>query len=443
MRGGSQRFRKGGLATWAILFALMGAFYVATFSFRNISDTDLTSYQTRALALHGDVDLTRYGDKIPNRRNVATHDGDRYSIYGIGVSLPVLPLYAILARTSVSDRTLQAVASISFVVAGALILLRLLLQLFPRAIAVGSTVIYAFGTTMWPVAAMGFFQTGPASLFQAIGLTGLFSRTKAAPALAGFGFAMAAFIRLPLFIPLFCVGVFYLVEERRKGFLFAAAAAPAIAAVLIQNRWIWGSWLSGGYSEAGVGFHADVPRALWGLMFGWYRGILAYSPILAVGIAGALLAVRRISSFVERRMIVLAVSSLAVILFTSRWSAWYGGTNQFGYRLLLDVVPFVVVLTAYGLARSERLRMIALLLGALSIMTMTFGAAPNDFGFDSGPLFPSALADTSLGQAWINFIHHPVGGVVRLLGVAGVGGLLFALAPERSDGQTADRVIAA
>lgn len=433
MLGRSERPFTKGLPAWGILFAVIAAFYVATYSFRNISDTDLNSYQTRALALHGDVDLTRYGDKIPKRRNAAQHDGSIYSTYGVGVSLPVLPIYAVAARTSAPDRVLQAAASIPFVAAATLILLRLLLRLVPRAVAVGATVIYAFGTTMWPVAAMGFFQTGPASLLQAIGLTGLFSRRRGGPVLAGFGFATAAFVRPAMIVPALCVGAFYLIEERRGAFLFAAAAVPAVVAFLIQNRWIWGSWVSGGYSEQGVGFHADVPRAFFGLLFGWYRGLFVYSPVLIVGIAGAVLALRKVKDFVDRRMVVLGISSVAVILFTSRWSGWYGGTNQFGYRLLLDIVPFLVVLMAYGAARSERLRTIALPLGVLSVMTMTFGAAPNDFGWDGGTIFPDEVSQTSFGQAWINFVHHPFGGVLRLIAIVGIAGLVYKLAPASEE----------
>ena len=414
------------IIVWAILFAAVAAIYIATFSFRNISDTDLNSLQTRALALHGDVRLDRYADKVPDRKNAAVHDGRRYSIYGVGVSLPALPIYAAAARLGASDSALQAAASIPFVAAGAVILFRALLRLFSRGIAVGGFVVYAFGTTMWPVAAMGFFQTGPVSLFQAIGLAALFSRERWAPVVAGSAFAAAAMVRPTLLFPLVAVAILYAIEARRSLVLYAAAAIPPLAVVLVQNRWIWGSWLSGGYSEAGVGFHADTPRALFGELFGWYRGLFVYSPVLIVGIAGAIVATRR-KGFVERRMVALVLASVSLILFNARWSAWYGGANQFGYRLLLDIVPFLVILMAYGVARSERLRTIALPLGVLSVMTMAFGAAPNDFGWD-GAIFPKEVSRTSFGQAWINFLHHPAGGIVRLLGVAAVAAAAYALA---------------
>lgn len=417
---------------WLLLFAVIVAMYVATFSFRNISDTDLNSLQTRALALHGDVDLARYRDILPQPSHNRERDGHVYSIYGVGVSLTALPIYAVAARMDLSDKTLQAAAAVPFVAAGAVILLRLLLRLFPRPIAVGSSIVYAFGTTMWPLAAMGFFQHGPASLFQAIGLTGLFSDGRRAAAIAGFGFGVATLVRPTLFVPLAVVGLLYLVESRRSLFLYAAAAIPPLLAVLVQNRWIWGTWLKGGYAEVDVGYQGDVPRALWGLLFGWYRGLFVYSPVLILAVVGAAFAFKKLREPFERRLVALAVSAVALVLVYSRFTTWYGGTTQFGYRYLLDVVPFAVVLMAYGLARSERVRTIALPLGLLSVMTMAFGAGPDPFGFD-GPLLPKGIVRTSLGNSWITFVHEPLGGILRVLGVAAIGALMYLLAPgERS-----------
>ncbi len=422
---------------WGVLFAVIAAFYVTTFSFRRISDTDLNSYQTRALALHGDVDLARYGDRLSTRRSfVIVHDGRRFSPYGVGVSVTTLPIYAIGARAGASDRTLLAAAVIPFVAAGAIVMLSLLLRLFPRVIAVGATTVYAFGTTLWPLASMAFFQHGPASFYQALGLGGLFSRGRRAPALAGIGFSLAAFIRPTLFIPLFIVGALYLIEDRAKAFLYAVGTLPAVLGVLVQNRWIWGSWFAGGYSEAGVGFSGEVPRALQGLLFGWWRGLFVYSPVLILGIVGGVLALKRMNGFVERRMITVGISSVALIFFYSKWSTWFGGQNQFGYRYLLDIVPFLVILGAYGVARSERLRVVAIPLGLLSVMTMAFGAAPNRFGWDF-TFFPKDVEHTSLGQSWIVFFDKPLGSVLRLAGVAAIGGLMYVLAPGKRSGSMA------
>jgi hypothetical protein len=200
-----------------------------------------------------------------------------------------------------------------------------------------------------------------------------------------------------------------------------------LMALAVQNRVYWGGWFSGGYFEAGIGFQAPWPKTLYRLLFGLWRGLFVYSPALLLGVAGAVMAARRAKGFVEGRLIVLGLSAIGTTLFVSRWSDWHGGVNQFGYRLLLEVVPFLVVLGAYAVARVDRLRPVAVLLGGLSILTMTWGAALSPNGLD-GELFASRLTDTSLGQAWIIFFDHPIQSLARLAGVATLAALMFALA---------------
>jgi hypothetical protein len=414
---------------FGLLFLVLVGFLAATFSYRRITDTELNSFQTRALVLHGDVDLDRY-ERV-NQPAFFTHraDGHLYSIYGVGVSIVAAPIYAVLARTDASEALLQGAAAIPFVAAAILLMYLLLSRLVDRRLAVAGAVVFGFGTTLWPLASMAMFQHGPVALFQVLGLIGLFSDESRAPAIAGLGFAAAAFIRPTTAIPFVLVALYYLLRGKRPLGLFALGSAVPLMGILIQNRWIWGNWLTGGYSHSGIPFDADMPSALWGLTFGWWRGIFVYSPVLILGIVGWVSALRRLRGVVEQRLAVLGISVVATILFYSRWSTWHNGFNQFGYRYLLDVVPLLVILGAYAVARSERLRTYAIPLATISILTMTFGAAPNNFGLD-GVRFPSRVEDTSFGQAWIVFFDEPLKGLLRLAGVAAVAAAFAALAPR-------------
>jgi hypothetical protein len=419
---------------WAYLFVflVLAGFFALTYSFRRITDTELNSYQTRALVLHGDVALERYPRVSRPGYFTVERAGHRYSIYGVGVSVLATPIYAVLARFDVSDSVLQGVSAVLFVSLSVLLMFMLLSKLFARPVAVAGTLIFGFGTTMWPLAAMALYQHGPVASLQILGMLGFLSSHERGPLLAGFGFAGAAFVRPPAAIALVFVGLYYLIRQRRSLGPYIVGAAIPIAGILVQNQWIWGSWLKGGYSQSGIGFHARFWSALFGLLFGWWRGLLVYSPVLVLGFVGLVMARRRAKEAFEARLVVLGVSSVATILFYSKWTTWWNGLNQFGYRYLLDVVPFLVVLGAYACARSERARTFAIPLAGLSIMTMTWGAAPNHFGFDAVK-FASHFADTSLGQAWIAFVHAPLWGVARLAGVGVVGVVLFALGP-RSEG---------
>lgn len=417
--------------TLVLVLLVLVAFFASTYSFRRITDTELNSFQTRALVRHGDLHVERY-ERIGDRPVYFAKErgGHRYSIYGVGVSLVAAPIYVIATRLTDSDSILQAGAAIPFVAAAIVLMYLLLTRLVRLEVAAAGAVVFGFGTTMWPVAAMAFFQHGPAALFQVVGLLGVFSEHKRGPFIAGLGFAAATFIRPSILIPLALVGLYYLVSERRSVLWYVAGALVPIAGILVQNRWIWGSWLEGGYSESGIGFHADVPTALWGLTFGLWRGIFVYSPVLIIGFIGWAMALRRIRQPREAKLALLGLSALVTIGFYSTWTTWWNGTTQFGYRYLLDAVPFLVVLAAYSVDRNDRVRTMATPLAVVSVLTMTWGAAPNNFGWD-GVKFATRFVDTSLGQAWIEFAHRPWWGILRLAGVVAIAAMFLVIARSR------------
>ena len=416
-----------------LLFGVLVSFYAASFQPRGITDTHLNHLQTRALVRHGDVDLARYQ---PASGYVIREDGHVYSIYGVGISLVAAPVYATFDRLDLGESTMQGLVAVPIVAAAVLIMFTLLLRLVPPSIAAGAAIAFAFGTAMWPIAASALFHHGPVVLFEAIGLTGLFSRKPRAPAVAGFGFAAATLVRPTAAIALLVVGIFHLLQGRRATAVYAAGAAAPLIGIVVQNRWIWGSWLTGGYSRTGPGFNGSIPDNSFELLFGWWRGLFVYSPVLILAVAGWILAVRNRKGFVESRLVFLGISSVATLLLYSKWSAWSAGLHQFGYRFLLDCVPFLVVLGAWAVAERRRLQVVAIPLAVISIMTMAFGMAQSRFAWD-GMMFPETMTDAPIGEAWVVFLDHPKGGIVRLIGVAAVASIFTLVARGASRNQAA------
>jgi hypothetical protein len=408
----------------ACVFTLVGGFYFATFDVRDLTDTDLNSLQTRALVLHGDVDVSRYD--VSPIAYAFPRDGGLYSVYGVGISVVSAPIYAVVARLDVSDSAAQGAAVIPFAALAVVAMWRVLLRSFAAPLATAGAVAFGFGTTMWPLAAMAFYQHASVALFHTLGIGGFLQKDRRGSFLAGLGFGAAAFVRTPAAVPLAVAGLYLLVRDRRAAISYALGALVPVAGIVVQNRWIWDTWLTGGYSLAGIGFRGDVGTGLWGLLAGWWRGLLVYSPFLGLGFVGWVLALRRSRSFLEGRLVALGFSCLATIVLYSRWSTWHGGLNQFGYRYLLDVVPFLIVLGAYAVKALPRIRLPALALVAVSIMTMAFGVEPNRFAWD-GRWFASTFEQASIGQAWIAFSHRPLGGLLRLAGVGVIAWLLLAL----------------
>lgn len=413
-------------------FVVVAALYTATFTFRGITDTELNSLQTRALVLHGDIDLARYRIDVskfqgPGGNLVVERDGHVYSVYGVGVSLLAAPFYAPLTRLGVSEHALQGTVAVAFAAAAVVVLLLVLLKVAPRRVAILCAIVFAFGTSLWPVASMAFFQQAPVLFFTGLALIGLFSASPHGSAFAGAGLGIATVVRPTMAIPLGVVGLFHLGLGRRRLFAYCCGGALPVLAVLIQTRWIWGSWLNGGYSHIGVPYNAPFGEAMGGLMIGWWRGLLIYTPFSILGVLGWALALRRASAERERALAFLGISVCATILLYSRWADWGGGLNQFGYRLLLETVPFLLVLTAYALTRLPKLVPFGVVAGAISVLTMTWGAAPAADAWDS-VLFVREISEAPISRAWGNLFDHPGPSLARLAAVVAASAILAAIA---------------
>jgi hypothetical protein len=402
-----------------LLFLVVGGFYALTFDFRASTDSYLNSLQTRALVLHGDIDLARYG----NLSGFVVHKGSHeYSVYGAGVTLFGAPVYVLTSRLGASDRLSEELASIPFVAASVVLLFFLLLKLFDRSIAAAGTIVYASGTTIWPIGATAFWQHGPVALMSILGLHAVFSDREDAPLWAGLALGAATFIRPPLIVVTGTLALYYASKGWKSLTRYFIGGVPAIAAFAIQGRWLWGSWTKGGYSFSGIGFHGNIARALFGELFSFWRGLFVYSPVLILAGFGAVLALTRRKPL-ERRLVFLSLACVSSIVLYARFSTWWGGKNQFGYRYLLDITPILVLLAAYAVQRLPKLRTIGIPLAITSILTMTFGSAPNRFGWDFNP-FPKSFVDSPIGQAWIAFFDRPGPGLLRLAAVGAVAAVL-------------------
>lgn len=421
-----------------ILFLVFAVVYGGSRQIRISTDAHLNHLQTRALALHADVDLDRYG----KQKGFLTRRGDDvYSIYGVGVSLPALPFYVVLTRLGANDPVLHAFGSIPFAAAAVVLMMFLLGRLFDRRIAIGGALAFAFGTTLWTIGTTAFWQHALVAMFSVAGLYAFFSEDRRAPVWAGFALGWSVFIRPPTAILFVAIGMFYLVRagRLRSVTLYLVGALPLVAGILIANLWLWGTWLQGGYATVGIGFHGDVLHNVGRLLFGWWRGLLVYSPVLGLAFVGGTLAVRRRRDPAGARMLTLFISSLITILFYARWTTWWGGGNQFGYRYLLDVVPALVLLGAYAAANLRWARAAAAVLAGASIATMAAGSVPDKFWWDqSTKVFARSAGASPLGRAWRAAIESPGPWLGRLAAIVVAGAVsayfLRGPRPERPAG---------
>jgi hypothetical protein len=400
-----------GLRRLVIVFVGALIVYALTFSFRPTTDTQLNSLQTRQLALHGNVDLASYH---PVAGFYVAHDNHTYSIYGTGISIFSLPLYALLVRASVGEPALQGIVACSASALAFVLMLFLLLRVVPRSIAIAGSIVFGFGTTIWTTASTALWQSGPVVALETLGLLGLFSDGPWGPVLAGFSFGAAAFIRLPIAAIAGLFLLYYLTQNRRRCIQYVAGLLPFLVGRLIENGWLWGGLTHTGYSfEAGTFMFSNFKSGLWGELFSWRRGLLVYSPIVLVAAVGLILFLLRFRSEKDRRPFFLALATLLVLAINAAHSVWWGGERQFGYRYLIDAVPFLVVVGALQVERWRSARAFATLLGLMSIIFMAAGSSPNLNAWDT-TFQQNHLSLSPLTHALGAMRHHPVPALWRL-----------------------------
>ncbi len=175
-------------------------------------------------------------------------------------------------------------------------------------------------------------------------------------ALAGFLAALASVIELQVAPVSAILGLYLLTEVLRRQYrpgglwLFVLGAAIPTLAMLVYNQVAFGSPWEMGYFHH-VTFSYVHPRSnplglrppdwqkLGPLLWGRYRGLFFYAPILILALPGwVLLMLRRRWSLVIVSLLVCA----SVLLVNLSYPEWTGGWST-GPRLLLPLIPFAMI----------------------------------------------------------------------------------------------------
>lgn len=122
---------------------------------------------------------------------------------------------------------------------------------------------------------------------------------------------------------------------------FSLLKAIGVAILVILPQLIYwkyntGDWLYFSYSDNENFFFSD-PKLIEGL-FGYRKGWLLYTPLMALSICGLMLPNKQLNKF---RLGISLFLLLQLYLIFSWWSWWYGGS--FGSRPMIDVYPLLAV----------------------------------------------------------------------------------------------------
>lgn len=247
--------------------------------------------------------------------------------------------------------------------------------------ALGFALLYAFGTEVWSVAGKGLFQHGPSLFFLTLALWLLLEDRPRATALAGLALGLAAVSR-PTNLLIAAPLAFYVLRRRRRG-AFGFVALGAVPALLhaAYAAVYWGNPFSLAQQLPPSSFSGSPVSGLAGLLASPSRGLLVFSPMLIFAIPAGVAAFRRSGDLLDRCLVLGVLLTLAVYAY---WRLWWGG-HSFGYRLLIELLPALVLLIARfwpEIARSLAATALFAGLAGVSILIQLLGAYEYPSGFN-------------------------------------------------------------
>lgn len=323
--------------------------------------------------------------------------GRSVGTFGIGAGLMALPPLA-LARLFVGDlrarpglvwSVARFVAAASAAGSAAFVFLAAA-GFVTRRRALAVALVYGLGGCVWSIASQTLYQHAPNMLLVSVGVWAL-SRLdeRRMPELAGAAFGLATWMRPTSLVVVVVVAAWLALARRRALVRFVAGAALPLALLAgYQWRWLGAPWETGqSVRAASVALHKTGSSDPWqtplaqgaaGLLFSPSRGLFVFSPLFALALPGAVLALRQ-ARWAWLRPLALSALWLAVIAF--KWFDWWGGWT-YAYRPIVDVTPLLALLLLPVVdalfARRARLAVAGALL-AWSVAVQALGA----FTFDT------------------------------------------------------------
>jgi hypothetical protein len=409
---GRRRGRAVVAATWLVLLAVYLASPVAS-----QSDSLPVPYTAVSLLRDGDLDLAEFDARADGNYALVEVDGRVMTYFPwltAVFAVPVVAVWDVVAATgavpSVEDlidrddlgafqRVSAALVTATAVVVLALVTRRLLRLAGGRGARSADSgwciplcaAVLGLGTSAWSTASRGMWQHGPALLLLggawwaalAIGGGRPTRRDLALAATSGALAGAACWTRPTNAVLVTGLGAFLLLRRRDAVLRWTVGAAGAVAAGLVANVVLVGVAVPPYFSAGRTGWHEDLPAALWSDVVGPSRGLLLFSPFLALAVLAVLPRRRALTGADVAAFAGCALGASAAVLvlvaaFAERWWAGHSYGPRFPTETVAVLGPaaLVVVLGPRPPKDTARLttRVVAPVLVAASVLAHAPGA---------------------------------------------------------------------
>lgn len=388
-----------------------------TFSFTPITTPEAYDWKLRTDKEWEPVSIPHWDVLIRNRKASELHDrgdlvldlppyylaptrqaGTTVSIYGPGTALMIAPVFGMIQNADVDlQRRPWIVWYAGKMVAACLVAASAVFIFWtcagfttPERSAIVA-LAYGLGTCVWSASSQALWQQAPTVFFTSLGILLLSRRERGRAWLAGAGAALGAAVvcRPTAGLVLIALGVYLAAIDRKTLLPFVLGALGPGILLAAYNGWYFGSPFSFGQGETGAvariktGSPGLWQTPLWvglpGLLLSPARGLLVFSPFLAFALWGAFAAWK---SPAHKLLRPVSAAFFALLLLSSIWFDWWGGYS-FGYRLIADLMPLLILLVLPVLDRiysDKRLLASGAVLLVFSVMVQFVGAFAYDIG---------------------------------------------------------------
>jgi len=251
-----------------------------------------------------------------------------------------------------------------------------------------SSLSFAFASLAWPYATV-FFQHDIALLFV---VCSLYFVLKHKPKSAGFSLGIALIVDYTS--ALFALPILWYLN-RKRAFGFVLGYLSFSWTTFAYNYLVFGNpftfpenyWIEGSRYLLSRFTPVYAPIHFLFLLFSPYRGLFAFSPILAFGFYGMFL----MKSQLKKPATLFLLLFLVNIVFYSFWDDWDGGLC-YGPRFLVESLPFlcVPISCAFEKARGV-LKMLISVSYAYSVVVQALGALTSVFSKSGSVYFYQPL----------------------------------------------------
>jgi hypothetical protein len=344
--------------------------------------------ELHSLVLHGSLNIDAYQDLTGDKAFI---NGHYYSEKAPAIVLMALPAFAltVLGQKAIGvdpdseqgwrvSEWIATAGSVGIVAAlGGVAFFALLRRRVGAPSALIATFGLFLGSLTFPYATSLFAHAGTIGLLS-LALWGVLGETSIRrDCIAGVCAGLAVASEYPAIIACATIALYLACLEWRRASAFVVALLPALVLILANNFLTTGSPFRVSYGSNpafpavtaahSFGFGLPDGRVIAELLWGEYRGLFFWCPVLLMALPGLVVL---IASDRPLAAMILAGSTLTLFQVASFYS-WFGG-NAVGPRYLASALPFLGLSAAFGIKRFPKT---GALLALVSVVLMGMVAA--------------------------------------------------------------------